>query len=743
MRGAGVPFDLVDGLALPRLLAEPSSEQRDAAQRAATTRAVADIARHESVRTALVWQNPGLVEDWFADYADRVADNPDAPLTRRGYRESMLARYAQRYCAKNESIGFFGSVGWARLSAEPDGLRVSGTAGVRRSSAQLEPWAVEALAAAWRGDPRLFRHLPVRLHPASTFTDGVLRRPRRPPQTCVGISAAVLTAIDGKRRCGEVLAAAAGHGPGYLEQQLRTELLRLDAAGWVQLGFLVPHDDRPDEHLRRQVEQLPDDRLSAELVGHLDDIIRARDRAGAAHGAQATQAALAELAERFTEAGCPDAARSRQVRYGRTAAYLDCRRDTDVVVGSDLLEGLREPLAVLLDSARWLAAEVGAVMADGLRHRYRRLRERRDEVTLADLQFTAADLLAGGGPEFADVQTDFQLRWAEILPAAVGGDEEVRVSSEELRPMVTALFPPPERLRWAASRQHSPDLMLGRAADGSLRWVLGELHVALNTLESRLFRTQCDDPDELVAATAADMRRGRVVPVYPLDAPEATARTYPPTALDPPGQYRYWSYGADQGHPSGAASVPATAVTVREHDGELIGLVESDGWSAPVLEFFGEFVTAVVVDLFRLRPPRAYLPRLVFDDVVVARRSWSVLPTEVPFEPWKSADRSFQQLRDWAADLGVPRRLFFRTPGQRKPVYLDLAAPLLIANFVRAVHRAIGGGPEPGTVELVEMLPGPDELWLRDPDGRAYTTEFRMVAVDDYEPDHVVRTDFG
>jgi hypothetical protein len=41
------------------------------------------------------------------------------------------------------------------------------------------------------------------------------------------------------------------------------------------------------------------------------------------------------------------------------------------------------------------------------------------------------------------------------------------------------------------------------------------------------------------------------------------------------------------------------------------------------------------------------------------------------------------------------------------------------------------------------MLPGPDELWLRDPDGRAYTTEFRMVAVDDYEPDHVVRTDFG
>ena len=41
-----------------------------------------------------------------------------------------------------------------------------------------------------------------------------------------------------------------------------------------------------------------------------------------------------------------------------------------------------------------------------------------------------------------------------------------------------------------------------------------------------------------------------------------------------------------------------------------------------MLEFFGEFVTAVVVNQFRLREPSPHGPRVRLDDLVVARQSW-------------------------------------------------------------------------------------------------------------------------
>ncbi|MER7172990.1 lantibiotic dehydratase [Streptomyces mesophilus] len=676
VRGAGLPFDLVDGPAMPRLLERPAGAQRDNELRAAADKQVAATALDDTFRTALAWQNPRVLEDWLGDYARRPADDPDAPLSRRGYQESVLVRYAKRYCTKNESIGFFGPAGRARLSGRPGGLNVG--AGIRRSTPYPEPWSVAATAAACREDPRLFAHLPVRLNPAGTVAQGVLRVPRRPARTCDGITGALLAAIDGRRPCGEVPAVAAAALPETCQEgELRAELLRLDRPGLIQLGFRVPHDDRPE------------------------------------------------------------AAATRRATYSRTPAYLDCRRNTDVPIGKDLLESPRRPLGFLLDSARWLAARVGEVMAEGLRERHSRLLRRRGEDTLADLQFAAGDILSGATPELAAIQDQVQRRWARLL-LPVADQEEIRVDCAQVAPAAAELFSPPERLWWAASRRHSPDLMLSLAPDMSLRWVLGELHVALNAMESRLFRTQCDEPGEMIAATAADMRQGHVVSVPPLDAPETIGRTHPPSALDPAGLYRSGAYDADQGHPSRVSCAPAAGVLVQEREGELIVEARTEGWSAPVLEFFGDFATAVAVNLFKLRPSAPYQPRLLPDDVVVARRSWS-MAAEVPFTPWKSADRPFAPLREWAAGLGVPRWSFERTPGERKPVYLDLAAPLLISDFVRAVRKAADWQSDPCTVEIIEMLRRPDHLWLRDASGRPYTAKFREVAVDDHEPALVVR----
>ncbi|WP_320068800.1 lantibiotic dehydratase [Micromonospora sp. RTGN7] len=738
LRSAGLPIELLGPFAVPDLLAEPPGEQRNAAIRRAAAGAAAAVVRDDRFREALVWQNPELIDTWLGAYATRLADEDSAQLSNRAYREVVIARYAQRYCAKNESIGFFGPVGWARLTPSATGLQMDGCGGIRRRTVSLETWAVKALADAWRRDPRILDDLPVRLDPATSWSGDVLRQPRRTPVPCDGLTARLLTAVDGHRRCGEVLAVAAV-AAGCDPVDARAELLRLDEAGVVRIGFRVPYGDQPEQYLRQQVEQLPAERTRAELLRRLDDIGEAHDGVPAGRPEE-VRAALGELTGRFAKAGW-EAAGTRRSAYARTPAYLDARRDTDVRIGGDLLEPLRAPLGILLDSARWLGDEVAAAVDEGLLDRYHRLRGRRAEVTLSDLQFAASDLLAADGPLAATVRTDFQLRWAEILPPDPTG--EIRLTSAEVGPLAGALFPAAGP-RWAAARQHSPDLLLGRAADGSLRWVLGELHVALNTLESRVFRTQSDDPEELVRLTAADMSDGRVVPLYPPDAPEATARTYPPLALDPPGLYHYWSYGSDDGHPDGAASVAGTDVLVRERDGELVGEVRGRGWSAPVLEFFGEFLTATAVNLFQLRARRPHLHRVLLDDVVVARESWSCPIAELPVPPpgRKIADRGYQELREWAAALGMPRHVFARTPLEKKPFYVDFDAPLLVGNLMRAVRRVVAEaapGDPPATLDLVEMLPRPDELWLTDAAGQHYTAELRVVAVDDRRVPPVVR----
>ncbi|GIH19618.1 lantibiotic dehydratase [Rugosimonospora africana] len=736
LRGAGLPFEILDDLAMPALLAEPAGPERNEAIRAGCARQFDLLVRNDLLREAVAWQNPNIADTWLGHYADRLAGGGAPRLANRAYRESVLARYAQRYCAKNESIGFFGPVAWARLVDEQAGLHQSGGGGIRRRTAYLETWAVAALAGVFERTPGVFDTLTVRLDAATSVAGDQLRQPRRPAITCDEVTLGILAQVDGVRHVGAVLAEAAAV-TGKDADQLRGELLRLRERGVVRIGFRVPHHHRPDLVLREQIERLPNPAVRDDLLARLDRVIAACAAAAAAGGPTAVGSALRDVSARFADAGCADADTPRHTLYGRTPVYLDCRRDTDVRVGPDLVGQLAAPLGLLLDSARWLTGEVADVVESELRRAYRWLRSRRGEVSLADLQFAAGEVLATGGPGVQEIRTDFQLRWAELIPATDG--RLVQLSAARLRPMADKLFPRPASLRWAASRQHSPDLLLSRSPDGRTRWVLGELHVALNTAESRLFTAQCDDPRELVDATGRDMGRGRVVPVYPLDAAGATSRTYPPPSLDPPGRYRYWSYDGDDGRADGVRSVPSTAVSIHEVDGVLVGRADRDGWAAPVLEFFGEFLTAITVNLFQPRACAPRLPRVLLDDLVICRESWSVPADEVPVPAGPARDRGYQRVREWAAASGMPRHVFVKTPAERKPCYVDFEAPLLVGNFVRAVRRAARAAPgEQAAIDITEMLPAPDQLWLTDASGHRYTSEFRVVAVDELETGTVI-----
>jgi hypothetical protein len=731
VRSTGLPIELVGAFAVPDL--DTGAEIPDETVREVTTGAVRSALLDDRFLAAICWQNPAVVTTWAARMAAAARSGEPILTSRRNERERVISRYVQRYCTKNESIGFFGPVAWAHATGDAEDLSYTGGLGIRRQSVSLETWAVAALAAAWRDDPAVLPLLPVRLDPAATVTDGWLFRPRHRPVRLASPDTELLAALPGGERCGP-LARQVAAATGADEEKILARLVELGQEGIVQVGFMVPFDEFPERHLARQLSELPPGETRTALTNRLDRLTGARDQVEAvAVRPRDLQPALDTLAREFEAAGGIAGRTLERGQRGRTVAYLDCRRDLDVRLGPRLVDALRAPLGLLLNSARWLAAVVGAAVEAYLRAQYHDLRAQ-GPVNLADLQLAGAPALVPGGPVVQEVFEDFQLRWSELLlepdPA---GMEPARLSSQDLAPMVDVLFPP-RVAPWAAARRHSPDLLLARQPDGRLQWVLGELHVAMNTLESRVFRTQADDPGTLISATAADFPGGRLVPMYPHDARPSNTRTYPPPALDPPGQFLYWSFGADQGHESGARSLPATAISVHERDRQLVGT--ADGLQAPVLEFFGEFLTAVTVNLFQLRQARARLPRLLIDDVVVARQSWCSPPAAIPLPASRTKDYSYGGIRSWAAGQGIPRHAFVTVPGEPKPVYVDFCAPALLDNLARLIRRAVAD--QTAEITVTEMLPEPGQLWLADSAGGHYAAELRFVAVDQQTQDAVV-----
>ena len=60
---------------------------------------------------------------------------------------------------------------------------------------------------------------------------------------------------------------------------------------------------------------------------------------------------------------------------------------------------------------------------------------------------------------------------------------------------------------------------------------------------------------------------------------------------------------------------------------------------------------------------------------------------------------------------------------------MDFDSPVLTRILCRQLRRAAATFPG-RPARFTEMLPGPEDCWLADQDGRRYTSGLRLVAVD-------------
>jgi len=95
-------------------------------------------------RTAVTWQNRAAMHNAVA----KIAAGAAAPPSRQRQREEVVASYWQRYCAKNDTIGFFGPLAWGRVTDDGPAVQASCGQLVSESIVHFEAWAIQALAEA-------------------------------------------------------------------------------------------------------------------------------------------------------------------------------------------------------------------------------------------------------------------------------------------------------------------------------------------------------------------------------------------------------------------------------------------------------------------------------------------------------------------------------------------------------------------------------------------------------------------
>ncbi|MEU4445426.1 lantibiotic dehydratase [Actinosynnema sp. NPDC050801] len=745
LRSTGFPIEGLDRLAAPEAAeaadaflageaAESLFDEEFERALAAGSAVCRDLAADPLLREAVTWQSTTAL----AALDGLLRADPDEPRRKkRRERERLVARYWQRYCAKNETIGFFGPAAWATV--DPDAPSITTRVGdglLRDRVVQFEHWALTAFAHRLAGEPEVRRWLPPVLQPHLTL-DEAGRRVLRPALTPIPVSPAETAALarcDGRVPAVTVIADLVAGGLVRTGDDGHLLLERLAERGLLSWHGDLPQGPDAERVLHALVAGIGDPAHRTRVTGELDRLTKARDEVAAAAGdPDRLKAALAGLAAEFT-AVTGEAAQRRagQTYAGRGLCVEETVRDIDVVVGGRLLADLAEPMALLLGAARWLTAELADAYGNVVRELYEDLAAETDEVRLADLWYLAQGPLFGVGERPVDaVAREFGGRWAKLFGldgAPSGGprrDGPLHFTSAELAPAAAAAFPA-DRPGWSAGRLHSPDLQIC-AADtdainrGDYFVVLGELHAAWATFDCAVFTHWHPDPDALNRALAADLGEHRIRPLYSTDWPRYSGRVA--HTLDGPTDRQLGvspAPGADQDR-----LLPATSVVVTP---DLVAHAP-DGRSWPVLEMFSAYLAVHAVDGFKLVHAQPHTPRITVDKLVVARETWRTTVGETGLAAAVGERDRYLAVRRWRRELGLPDRVFVKLGTEIKPVYADLTSPLHAASLCGMVAAAARTDRE-GAMTISEVLPDVGQNWLADADGRRYSSELRLQIVD-------------
>jgi Lantibiotic dehydratase, N terminus len=703
------------------------------------SREVYSIATDALFREAVTWQSRTVLS---ALDGIRTAGPEPAHRKKQRERERIIARYWQRYCAKTETIGFFGPVCWVVI--DPDAPAVTarpGTGLLRDRRVFLEHWSLTAYADVIAANHGVRRWFAPALHPHLTLDGDHIIKPAKPPLSLLPAEASLLAQCDGRRKAVEIARRAVADPASGVraEEDVYLLLERLARRGVVHWDLDLPMQLECEQTLRDRLGVIGDESVRAAALAGLDRMGRARDAAAAAAGEpDVLDAALSLLEAEFTAVtGLQASRRPGQMYAGRSLCWEETIRDLDVVIGGPVLEAIAAPMAVILQAARWLSAAVADAYLSALRGLYEELAAElgSPDVPLGQLWFLAQGLFYGSADRPADsVAADLGRRWARLfgLDTLTGDPSDVSTSSAALVPMLSRIFPA-QRPGWADARLHSPDLQLCAASTdamnrGEFIVVLSEMHVAWATNSCGVFVCGHPDPAALRAAQLADLGPGRVRPLLPADWARNTSRLA--SALDDGSDILLGFATAPGADPD--RLLPITAVSVRDEGGSLVART-GDGRRWPLAEIFARPLSEVAVEAFKLTGTGAHTPRITLDRMVVARQTWRTTVGECGLATAVGDRERFLAARRWRRALDLPEHIFVKVGTETKPLFADLTSPLYVASLTTILRAARASGGDGVAVTVTEMLPTADQAWVPDSAGHRYLSELRLQ-IRDPEP---------
>jgi lantibiotic biosynthesis dehydratase-like protein len=694
--------------------------------------ALRDIAELDRFQEAIIWQNRHGFHNGVESFLRHLNNGVKRNSQQRQY-EQFISIYVQRYCLKNDSIGFFGPVGWARVAGSGSSITTRiGSDLLAQRRVYFEGWCIDALAGTLN-ERGIRQWVAPRLNPRMRVEGAVLVRPLLPPLPLSEIDAALLHACDGERIAAQ-LAAVLNHS--ITEAALLKRLEEFRSLGFISWDLDVPIGPYPERNLYHLLDRIGDAELKEWSLSSLSRLEAGRMAvSGAAGNPDQLDRALKDLESTFINLTNRAATKSAGKNYaGRTLVYEDCRRDIDVVIGEQALRTFAEPLSLLLTAARWLTFELARNFEQICREIYFDLAGStgRHKVEFAAFWQRTQSIVFDDRKRLSDpVAAKFQQRWGELLNL----DREQRVARftvEQLRARVDEVFYAP-RPGWMYAKYHSPDLLLFAESPGALtgenfKVVMGELHVAANTLGWPMFIEQHERPEELFAALEQDIPQPRLVALIPKAILAPVARVLP--ALISSRDYRL-EFGVGPFTAPKAKVLPLSALIVEDDGFEGLRVKARDqSVEFDIVEAYADILTTIIANEFKLLKPARHTPRVEFDRVVVCRESWHFRSDELTFALQQDECERFISARRWAREWGLPRFVFLKVPVELKPFFVDFDSPNFVEILAKMVRRTIDNSPADCLISVTEMLPRPDQSWLPDADGNSYSCELRMVAVD-------------
>lgn len=593
----------------------------------------------------------------------------------RRVRRQMYT-YVQRFCAKNETVSFFGPMAYGTVGGGDDAQLRRDVPRTRRVF--LSHWAARALALAIARDSAILPHL--RFHHTGRGAD-----PGEP------ILAQVLPGGTTVRQLIQRSGRPAVEVVRTLMKLVATEHLTIGLGGG-------DYDLDPLTTLREQLAALPATPARDQWIARLGDLAALLTELGE-QPLDRKITTVAAVETRFTEITGKPARRGAGAAYADRAVFFEeCASPFALTIGADLIRRWEEQLTPLLEACVTHGHATQTAAAEAVRESFAGNGQDRELNLLeyatraaADQSDSTSTYQATYAPSYPG--EDWRSELAQLIDRANALDGE-RYAVIDLCPAATDV----------AGLDEAP-LVLSRAHHHLLvnSW-LATMHPDPRRYGAAATEWVARQADDLVGLDLGRRNKG----YYRFPGREVAMR---PLSWTDEGR-------ADLLKPEDLrVSITADTVTLRDPDGRTVTAY------VPLSDFVKYAPIAalshpqVLHPTFRAATGGA-LPEVVLGAVTLQRARW-----RVPTQTLAAAEphTRFLGLRRLARDTNV-RFLFGRSAHERKPYLIDLASPLA-ADLVNHITRGCD------EIDVERMAPGPEGLWLRDAEGRRYTSELRMQVV--------------